>query len=308
MRPGFVDTIIVNEYYQGVPNRTSTITTFAIATLFFAFFACSHTAPGQAPSAAKVEKGSQTAKNGFKNEDEIRDKFNNWRADEDARRWLAAMGYDVAKIKNVVAAKPHGEKADVEVRVRLKSEPGAMATGSHPAAVERREGISIKLVSSTTGFNQIDKRWLATYAKMWKMPLEVSSALKCFVGEVAPTKAGRDAKRMYLNELDPTLQKAVVDFFTANKDEIVSDLFAGDGSHAAGWVMVAYKVGEKPRWVIRSSADTIKFFGEGKVEITRSGNLKIARITMQRKGGDGGRETAKQLQFKINPVQLFDAK
>jgi hypothetical protein len=27
---------------------------------------------------------------------------------------------------------------------------------------------------------------------------------------------------------------------------------------------------------------------------------------MQRKGGDGGRETAKMLQFKINPAELFD--
>ncbi|MFC1932067.1 hypothetical protein ACFLXU_00335 [Chloroflexota bacterium] len=26
---------------------------------------------------------------------------------------------------------------------------------------------------------------------------------------------------------------------------------------------------------------------------------------MQRKGGDGGRETSKMLQFKINPVELF---
>ena len=94
----------------------------------------------------------------------------------------------------------------------------------------------------------------------------------------------------------------------ANKADIVSDLFAGDGIHAAGWVMVAFKATDKPRWVIRTSADTIKFFGEGKVEITRAGNLKIGRVTMQRKGGDGGRETAKQMQFKINPVQLFDAK
>jgi hypothetical protein len=29
---------------------------------------------------------------------------------------------------------------------------------------------------------------------------------------------------------------------------------------------------------------------------------------MQRKGGDGGRETAKMLQFKINPAELFDIK
>ncbi|PIP30525.1 type II restriction endonuclease, partial [bacterium (Candidatus Howlettbacteria) CG23_combo_of_CG06-09_8_20_14_all_37_9] len=27
---------------------------------------------------------------------------------------------------------------------------------------------------------------------------------------------------------------------------------------------------------------------------------------MQRKGGDGGRESAKMLQFKINPVELFE--
>ena len=36
-----------------------------------------------------------------------------------------------------------------------------------------------------------------------------------------------------------------------------------------------------------------------------AGNLKIGRVTMQRKGGDGGRETAKMLQFKINPALLI---
>lgn len=261
------------------------VTVLALTTPFF----------GQKSEAAKVALGSNTAKNGFKNEDEIRDKFNNWRVDVDARVWLAAMNYKVAEIESVAATKPHGEKADVEVKIKTKSG-------------EKVEGISIKLVSSPNGFNQIDKRWLATYAKMWKMPADVAAAFKLFVGEVPPNKPSRDAKRMYLNELDPQTQKAVVDFFTANKDEIVSDLFAGDGQHAAGWMMVALKSTDKPRWVIRSSADTIKFFSEGKVEITRTGNLKIGRVTMQRKGGDGGRETAKQLQFKINPVQLFDAK
>jgi len=46
-------------------------------------------------------------------------------------------------------------------------------------------------------------------------------------------------------------------------------------------------------------------FGNGNIEITARGNFKIGRITMQRKGGDGGRETAKMLQFKINPAELF---
>ncbi len=249
----------------------------------------------QAPAPEKIKLGSETAKNGFKNENEIRDKFNNWKADDDAKTWLAAMNFKIEDIVSVVATKPHGEKADVEILVKTK-------------AGERKEGISIKLVSSENGFNQIDKRWLSHYVKMWKMPADVEAALKLFVGETPPMKPSEKPDRMYLNELEPAAQKAVIDFFDVNKTDIVSDLFSGDGVHAAGWVMVALKSSEKPRWVIRSDADAIRFFSEGKVELTRNGNLKIGRITMQRKGGDGGRETAKMLQFKINPALLFNAK
>jgi len=242
---------------------------------------------------SKLELGSKTAKAGFQNEDEIRDKFNNWMSDPDARAWLEAMQHSVADVSKVSASKPHGEKADVEVTVKSKSG-------------ERVERISIKLVSSPNGFNQIDKRWLKTYAAMWKMPPDVVEALKLFVGETPPPESSRDNRRMYLDELDQKAQQAVVDFFTANKDEIVSDLLAGDGEHAANWMMVTFKASDKPKWVIRSSAETIKFYSDGPVELTRSGNLKIGRISLQRKGGDNGRDTAKMLQFKINPVQLFD--
>ena len=256
---------------------------------------------------SKVELGSRTAKAGFQNEDEIRDKFNNWKSDADARAWLEAMKHSVADVSSVSATKPHGEKADVEVTVKSKSG-------------ERVERISIKLVSSPNGFNQIDKRWLKTYAAMWKMPPDVVEVLKLFVGETPPRESSRDKRRTYLDELDQKAQQAVVDFFTANKAEIVSDLLAGDGAHASDWMMVMHRpnsvtrsvsegaAGDKPKWVIRSSAEAIQFYSEGPVELTRSGNLKIGRITMQRKGGDNGRDTAKMLQFKINPVQLFDAK
>ena len=243
----------------------------------------------------KVALGSKTAKGGFQNEDEIRDKFSRWQTDAEARVWLETMNHRIAEITSVSATKPHGEKADVEVTVKTKSG-------------ERVDRISIKLVSSPQGFNQIDKRWVATYAKMWSMPPEVVDALKLFVGETPPKAPSRDQRRMYLNELDQQSQQAVLDFFTAHKAEIVSDLLSGDGAHAADWMMVTYKATDKPQWVIKSSATAIKFYSEGPVEFTRTGNLKIGRITMQRKGGDNGRETAKMLQFKINPVQLFDAK
>ena len=266
-----------------------------LAVLVIMMIAIGGSVLGQRPQTAKVQLGSTTAKNGFKNEDEIRDKFNDWRTDEDARVWLAAMNYKVTEIENVTATKPHGEKADVEVLVRTKEG-------------EKKEGISIKLVSSANGFNQIDKRWLSHYVTMWKIPADVELALKLFLGETAPTKAGRDPSRMFLDELEPVQQKAIVDFFTANRTKVLHDLFSGDGPHAAGWIMVAQRSTERPRWVIRADKDTIHFFGDGKIEITSHGNLKIGRITMQRKGGDGGRDTAKMLQFKINPALLFDAK
>ena len=265
------------------------------AVLFLCLLLSNGVLTAQETDAAKVERGSKTAKGGFQNEDEIRDKFNNWKTDADARAWLEAMNHQIAEINSLSASKPHGEKADVEVTVTTQSG-------------ERVERISIKLVSTANGFNQIDKRWLKTYATMWKMPPDVVDALKLFVGETPPRESSRDKRRMYLDELDQSARRAVVDFFTANKDEIVSDLLAGDGIHAAGWMMVAHKATDKPKWVIRSSADAIKFYSEGPVELTKAGNLKIGRITLQRKGGDNGRETAKMLQFKINPVQLFDAK
>ncbi len=266
-----------------------------LALFFLCLFLANNFSAAQEADAAKVERGSKTAKGGFQNEDEIRDKFNNWKSDAEALAWLESMNHQIAEINSVSASKPHGEKADVEVTVKTKSG-------------ERVERISIKLVSSANGFNQIDKRWLKTYVTMWKMPPDVVDALKLFVGETPPHESSRDKRRMYLDELDQSDRQAVVEFFTANKAEIVSDLLAGDGIHAANWMMVAHKATDKPKWVIRSSEDAIKFYSKGPVELTKAGNLKIGRITLQRKGGDNGRETAKMLQFKINPVQLFDAK
>ena len=180
---------------------------FIVTVLLFAVHSGSLRAQVTAASAAK---GSQTAKAGFKNEDEIRDKFNSWQTDADARAWLEAMNYNLAYIESVKAAKPHGEKADVVVGVRLRSaREGKDAKEETAHAVERVEGISIKLVSSPNGFNQIDKRWLANYAAKWKMPTDVVAVLKWYLGEARPSKPSRNAKRMFLDEMEPGHQKVV---------------------------------------------------------------------------------------------------
>ncbi|CAN5734776.1 hypothetical protein BH24ACI3_BH24ACI3_07180 [soil metagenome] len=259
------------------------------------FQAGSLTVVGQVPTQrpAAAERGSQTAKGGFRNENEIRDKFNNWRTDDDAKAWLRAMGHDPAAIESVAAAKPHGDKADVVVTIKT-------------SAGEFREGISIKLVSGTNGFNQIDKRWLRQYAAMWKMPPDVVAAMRLYLGEDKPNGTSRRPERMFLNELDLETQAKVIEFFVANKASIIEDLLAGDGLNKAGWFMVALKSADRSQWTLRPMNEVIKFFGEGRVEMTRAGNLKLGRISMQRKGGDGGRETAKMLQFKLNPAMLFE--
>lgn len=267
---------------------------YRLLLIIFTIFAAYWPSHAQAVSTAAA-KGSETAKAGFKNENDIAAKFVNWKSDEDAKSWLRTMAYDPLDVTNVTTSKPSGEKTDVRVLVTTPK-----GTVTH--------GISIKLVSSANGFNQIDKRWLRQYAAAWKMPPDIVSALRLYVGEDVPTKASRDPKRMYINEFDNEIKTKIIDFFTANKEMIVSDLIEGDGRDSAKWFLVAWKNADKPTWTLRSTTDTIKFFSEGLVAITRAGNLKIGRITMQRKGGDGGRETAKMLQFKLNPTQLFSAK
>lgn len=58
--------------------------------------------------------------------------------------------------------------------------------------------------------------------------------------------------------------------------------------------------------VIKPMNVCLNHFGNGIIKITKQGNFKIGKITMQRKGGDNGRNTANMLQFKINPAELFD--
>lgn len=85
-----------------------------------------------------------------------------------------------------------------------------------------------------------------------------------------------------------------------------SDILKGQGRFAAEWMLVAQKININARWVLKPMNFCMNYFGNGDILITKKGNIKIGLITVQRKGGDGGRESAKMLQFKINPAKLFD--
>ncbi len=245
-----------------------------------------------------VELGSKTAKGGFRNEKDVIDRFNNWKKDETSQRWLKAMGYKISDIEYVKASKVRGQyKADIQVGVRiiikLKSQ-------------EDLQNLQVKLVSNPQGFNQIDKRRIDKYVELWSIPKDITKILKLFTGETKPTKKGlKDKRRMLLSEMDESDQDKIVRFFENNKILIVSDVLKGRGEFSADWVLVILRINDQGKWTLKSINEAMNVFGSGDVKITPRGSLRIEKIGMQRKGGDAGRDSAKMLQFKINPVELF---
>lgn len=244
-----------------------------------------------------IEIGSQTARDGFRNEKDVVKKFNHWEKDNDAQSWLKMMGYKLDEIEFVEAIIILGSyKTDVQVQVTVKLKKAIDV-----------QNLQVKLVSNERGFNQIDKRWVNKYTEMWPIPEDVVVILKKYTGEIRPTvRNPKDPRRTFANEFDRESQNALLSWLNENKGLIVNDIIKGRGKFAAEWMLVAQKIEKNARWVLKPINVAINHFGNGEVAITKRGSIKIGKITMQRKGGDSGRETAKMLQFKINPAELFD--
>lgn len=241
--------------------------------------------------------GSQTAKNGFKNEQKIIEKINNWQIDVEAQKWLRLMDYRLDEIEAVNAIILSGFKADIQIQINIQLQ-----------AAINVENVQVKLVSNLQGFNQIDKRWVDRYAKMWDIPNDISTLLKEYTGELPPRIDNpRDLRRTFANEFNEQEQSKLKNWLKNNQALIVSDILKGRGKFSAEWMLVAQKANNQARWVLKPMNYCLNFFGNGKVMISPRGSFKIGKITMQRKGGDGGRPTANMLQFKINPAELFDS-
>lgn len=247
-----------------------------------------------------VKIGSETAKNGFKNEDYVIEKFNNWQDDINAQEWLISMNYKLADIQNVKASKIKGSfKADVQVQIKIEIQLKELIDV---------QNLQVKLVSQKSGFNQIDKRWVDKYAELWEMPQNISRILKFYTGELKPyISAPKTYNRMLINEFNEKEQNELIEFLKKNKALIVSDILKGRGQFSAEWMLVILKSHEKEiKWALKPMNFCLNLFGNDEVVISKKGNIRIGKITMQRKGGDGGRKSAQMLQFKINPCLIFD--
>jgi hypothetical protein len=251
-----------------------------------------------------VEIGSNTAKGGFRNEDYVVEKFNNWKEDLDAQQWLVIMEYTLDEIEYVRAVKISGYKTDVQVQVTIKLKQAIDV-----------ENLQVKLVSNKRGKNQIDKRWVDNYVE-WNMPKDVNRLLKHFTGELEPKLYFKDYKsqvplkdsrRILLNEFTYEDKCKILNFFKDNQVMIVNDILKGRGKFAAEWMLVIQILPHGKRWVLKSMNYVMNFYGNGEVKESPKHSINIGKILIQRKGGDGGRKTANMLQFNIDPTELFIA-
>jgi len=248
----------------------------------------------------KQEKGSKTAKDGFKNEAFTIQSFNNWKEDRLAQEWLTAMGYILGDIESVEANKVKGSfKADIQVAISISIKLKSLIDV---------QNLQVKLVSNPQGFNQIDKRWVDRYQELWNIPPNIVKTLKYFTGELEPYISNpKDKRRMFLGEFTEKEQSDLLQFMNNNKTLIISDILKGRGKFAAEWMLVILRIDGNPlKWALKPINFILNHFGNGDVVITPRGSMKIGNITMQRKGGDAGRKTANMLQFKINPSEIIN--
>lgn len=273
----------------------------------------------------KQEIGSMTAKGGFMNEADICSKFMDYIHDSEAKSWLTIMGYNPENIQKIfaiqipvrinlekaislgVSQEKYDEtikfkKADIQVRVEIIIDN-----------ILHVENISLKKSNKSAGFNQVDKRPVLTYKKTWKFTENISKWLRLFTGDMLPEeilstkelKNIKDKRRLFLDEIPAKELENIIQFFQKNKTLIISDILRGRGGLSAEWFLVTRKNnGDSIDWVLKDINTVCNFYSQGEVKISPRGSLKIGRVTMQRKGGT---PDPTSLQFKINPLALFES-
>ncbi len=235
------------------------------------------------------------AKGGFDNESELRKLFEAF--DPVIFPFVDALGYDLNSLSKIKATKYQSRhKPDLKLDFVGKN-----------GTIIGTEKVSVKLQSGPSGFNQVDRGWVEDrYRKLWPtMSDDVVEGLKLFTGQDEPLRGTRNSKRMFMDELPSDLRDAVLDFFSSNLRQIVSDVLAGRDENRADWFLVTDKSSGKS--VVRPMDNVIAGATFGGVGLTPRGSIRLGRLTAQRKGGDGGAETAKNLQFKANPIELIKA-
>ncbi|MBI5748890.1 MAG: type II restriction endonuclease [Nitrospinae bacterium] len=272
----------------------------------------------------KKELGSMTAKGGFANEKSICKKFNSWQNDIEAQEWLKIMSYTIDKLKSVKAiqvptrikksdlSKFEIDEEEYEALMKFKKADAQIRIIIKIGNILKIENLSLKKANSDADYNQVDKRTIDSYQKMWGFDNEVAIWLKLFTGELNPKLHSkligkikpRDKRRLFVDEMPKEIQDKIIEFFKRNRIMVVSDILKGRGGLSANWMLVTrYNKSENATiWTLKDINTVMNFFGGGDIVISPKGSFYIGRITAQRKGGT---PDPTKLQFKIKPCDLF---
>ena len=272
----------------------------------------------------RSEIGSQTALGGFMNEHDVCKKFAEYQSDADSQQWLSIMGYDYSKIQKIEAQQiPVRINKEKAIDLGVTEQNYELTIRHKKADIQIRiliiiddilyvEDISLKKANIGAGFNQVDKRPVSTYKQMWNFSSSVEKNLKLFTGELDPAtvldktqiKGLKNNRRLFLTDMNQDSVSEIVSFFTENKTIVVADILRGRGSLSAEWFLVTKKnENDTLSWILKDINYVCNFYSKGEVKISPRGSLKIGRVTMQRKGGT---PDPTSLQFKINPLDLFN--
>ncbi len=230
----------------------------------------------------------------------ICDKFINYQNDNDAKTWLTIMGDSPKKIQKLSASQ-------IPVRINLEK---AMSLGVSQEKYD--ETIKFKKANKSAGFNQVDKRPVLTYQQIWGFDDNVAKWLRLFTGDILPQevllkqelKNIKDDGRLFLTEIPKDALEHIIDFFQDNITLVISDILRGRGGLSAEWFLVTRTNDNNLlNWVLKDINTVVNFYVRGGVSLSPRGSLKIGRVTMQRKGGT---PDPTSLQFKINPLDLFE--
>ena len=237
--------------------------------------------------------GSRTATVGYEVEKLVSNMFNSNDIDKNIQ---SVMGIDTEKS---VSSHTVGGRNKSDIVVSYTNKEGR----------EIETGVSIKFVKNPnrSGYNQIYRNPLSRFNNFFdnSIPDETLAILEKFL---VKDSSGKKMKMTQFNEKD---QKKVLNWLNENKKKILNYVFAGDINYgtkeeikpSCDYILTVYGIDGKNKKIEKIS-DKIKTYDDIEWTISPRGSLSLGDITLQRKGGDGGRITANDLQFKIKIPKL----
>jgi len=229
-------------------------------------------------------KGSSTAKNGLKEEQEMVDMLNG----------NDSMRHDIAILLQGHIDTHNVSNATLEKNGKIKSDFHVCGVGSSHKKTKEKQ------------FQQIARHNVSLVVEEIPALAQIGDMLKAMCEKDADGKLKKlNAQNHSQEQLDnmvtllETNKRFIFERFLQGKDETVSkpQLLS---------VSVFNNTNVRKQVFFVKMADVIEFFMKGKVSIRPRGTVIDFGngFTFQRKGGDGGKPSANQCQFKIIPTFL----